>query len=187
MHRYSTEAIKTQCNSNPHQCSNGYLLMPQSLSLEQATYSPRSGSLTPKGGGARALVCPGWVDNQQIAELYGVWMLLKLAVPRQLPQVLMLKDNTAAIWASVNLRSRAPLRKQNRILRAIVLQLRRAGIILHSAYLPSVYQPAYPISRLPYFSMRCLALAESHAQQRWDMLTRNLHYIEYKGASFLSA
>ena len=25
-----------------------------------------------QGGGARALVCPNWVDNQQVAELYGV-------------------------------------------------------------------------------------------------------------------
>ena len=103
------------------------------------------------GGGARALVCPTWVDNPQVAELYGVWMMLKLAVRSKLPQVLMLQDNIAAIWAAVNLRARAPLRKQNRILRAIVMLLRRSGIILHSAYVPSAYQPADPISRLPYF------------------------------------
>ena len=29
-------------------------------------------------------------------------------------------------------------------------------------------------------------LAESVAQKRWDILTRNLHYVEYEGASFLS-
>ena len=32
----------------------------------------RIGIFDPGGGGARALVCPAWVDNQQIAELYGV-------------------------------------------------------------------------------------------------------------------
>ena len=97
----------------------------------------------------------------------------------------MLQDNTAAIWVAVNLRARAPLRKQNRILRAVVMLLRRFGIILHSAYVPSTYQPADPVSRLPYFLKECLGLAKYQAQQRWDILTRNLHYVEYKGASFL--
>ena len=77
------------------------------------------------GEGARALVCSAWVDNQQIAESCGVWMPLKLAVRRHLPQILMLQDNTAAIWAVVNLRARVPLRKHNRILRAVVILLRR--------------------------------------------------------------
>ena len=31
--------------------------------------------------------------------MYGVWMMLKLAVRRKLPRVLMLQDNIAAIWA----------------------------------------------------------------------------------------
>ena len=112
-------------------------------------------------------------------------MPLKLAVRRQLPQILMLQDNIAAIWAAINLRAQAPLRKQNRILRAVVMLLRRSGIILHSAYVPFAYQPADPVSRLPYFSRRCLDQAEYHAQQRWDILTKNLHYVDYKGASFL--
>ena len=111
-------------------------------------------------------------------------MLLKLSVRRQLPQILMLQDNTTAIWAAVNLRVRAPLRKQNRILRAVVMLL-RSSIILHTAYVPSAYQPADPVSRLPCFSKRCLDLAAYQAQQRWDILTKNLHYVEYKGSSFL--
>ena len=136
-------------------------------------------------GGARALVCPRWVDNQQVAELYGVWMMLKIAVRRKLPQVLMLQDNVAAIWAAVNLRARAPLRKQNHILRAVVMLLRRSGVILHSAYVPCAYQLADPVSRLPYFSRKRLELAAYQAKHRWDILINNLHYIEYKGASFL--
>ena len=81
-------------------------------------------------------------------------MLLKLVVRRQLPRILMLQDNTAAMWAAVNLRARAPLRKQNRILRAVVMLLHRSGVILHSAYVPPAYQPADPVSRLPYFSRK---------------------------------
>ena len=50
--------------------------------------------------------------------------------------------------------------------------------------MPSAYQPADPVSRLPYFSKECLDLAAYQAQQRWDILTNNLHYVEYKGASF---
>ena len=43
-----------------------------------------------------------------MAELYGVWLLNKLAVRRQTPQVLMLQDNTAAVWGTLNLKSHAP-------------------------------------------------------------------------------
>ena len=161
------------------------------ISVYAAEFMSRSGvKLYPIGifdpaGVARALVCPRWVDNQQVAGLYGVWMMLKVAVRRKLPQVLMLQDNVAAIWAAVNLRARAPLRKQNRILRAIFMLLRRFGVILLSAYFLSPYRPADPVSRLPYFSKRCLELAAYRAQHRWDVLTNNLHYIQYKGASFL--
>ena len=112
-------------------------------------------------------------------------MLLKLAVRRQLPQILMLKDNVAAIWAAVKFRARAPLRKQNRISRAVVMLLRRSGIILHLAYVPSTYEPADPVSSLPYFSRTCLDVAACHPQQSWDTLTKNLHYVDYEGATFL--
>ena len=55
----------------------------------------------------KALASPSWVNTQQVAELYGVWMLIKGAVQRELPQVIMLQDNMPAIWATINLKSRA--------------------------------------------------------------------------------
>ena len=166
-------------------------LFVQWISVDAAEFMSRFGvklyriGIFDPAGGARALVCPQWVDNQQVAELYGFWMMLKVAVRRKLPQVLMLQDNVAAFWAAVNLGARAPLRQQNRILRAIVMLLRRCGVILHSTYVPSAYQSADPISRLSYFSKRCLELAAYQAQHRWDILINNLHYIECKGAIFL--
>ena len=90
------------------------------ISVDAAEFMSRSSAklyrigIFDPGGGAWALVFPKWVDNQQVAELYGVRMMLKAAMRRKLPQVLMLQDNVAAIWAAVNLRARAPLRKQNR-------------------------------------------------------------------------
>ena len=41
------------------------------------------------GGGGKALICPYWVNTQQVAEPYGVWMLIKEAVRRKMPQVSM--------------------------------------------------------------------------------------------------
>ena len=76
------------------------------ISVDAAEFLSRSGvklyriGIFDPAGGARALVCPRWVDNQQVAELYEVWMMLKIAVRRKLPQVLMLQDNVAAIWAA---------------------------------------------------------------------------------------
>ena len=113
----------------------------------------RIGMFDPVGGG-RALMCPNWVNTQLVAELYGVWMLIQCAVKRNLPQVVMLQDNLQAIWANVNLKSRAHFWRHNRILRARVLHIKNSGLILHSVWVPSAYQPADPLSRIRYFSER---------------------------------
>ena len=55
-----------------------------------------------RGGWGKALSCPSWV-NTQVAELYGVWMLVEDAICRVIPQVVMLQDNMQAIWATLNL------------------------------------------------------------------------------------
>ena len=41
-------------------------------------------------GGGKPLFCPQWVDNQQVAESYGVWQLLKWARVRKIPQLAMM-------------------------------------------------------------------------------------------------
>ena len=50
----------------------------------------RVGIYDPRGGGGTALVCPYWVNTQQVAQLYGLCMLIKDAVRRKLPRVAML-------------------------------------------------------------------------------------------------
>ena len=76
-------------------------------------------------------MCPQLVDTQQLAELYGVWQLVKWAQRRKISQFSMLQDNMQAVWGTLNLISRAVFWKQNRALRGVVLRLRDAGIFTH--------------------------------------------------------
>ena len=55
------------------------------------------------GGRGKVLLCPRWVNTQQVAELYGVRMLVKDAVKRKLPESVILQDNLKATWAMANL------------------------------------------------------------------------------------
>ena len=86
----------------PDCCVRDWLVI-KWISVDAAEFLSRSGNtlyrigIFDPGGGARALVCPAWVDNQQVAELYGVWMMLQLTVRRKLPHVLMLPHIIAAI------------------------------------------------------------------------------------------
>ena len=139
------------------------------------------------GGGGKALICPYWVNTQQVAELYGVWMLIKEAARRKIPQVSMLQDNLQATWGTVNLKSRAHFWRRNRILKAMILHLRNSGLILHSVWVPSAYQPTDPLSRIPYFSKRQVLRASHQALLRWNDLVQNMHNLEYKGVTFVAA
>ena len=47
----------------------------------------RVGICTPHHG--RVFECPRWVTTQQVAELFGVWMLFRYAAQRKYPQVAM--------------------------------------------------------------------------------------------------
>ena len=66
-------------------------------------------------------------------------MLIKRALKCKLPQVVILQDNLQAIWAIVNLKSRAHFWRHNRILRAMVLHIKNSGLIRHSHWVPSAY------------------------------------------------
>ena len=66
-------------------------------------------------GDARAFDCPFWVNTQQVAELYGVWIVVGLAGRRRVGQLCMLQDNMQVIRATINLKSRSWFLHHNRI------------------------------------------------------------------------
>ena len=90
--------------------------------------------------------CPDWVVNQQVAELYGVWILVRKVARAKFSQVCMLQDSMQVAWNTINLRTRAGLWRQNRVLRAISHQLRRSALVVHVVYVPSQLQLADPLS-----------------------------------------
>ena len=130
--------------------------------------------------------CPSWVSSQQVAELSGVWVLARVAARGKMSQAAMLQDNMQAVWNTINLISRAGLWRQNRILRAIVHQLRRSGLILHVLHIPSDLQPADPLSRVTVADPECIAQAVTVAKARWNQMLLQLHHLEPKGLSFVS-
>ena len=99
------------------------------------------------GGGGKAY----WVNTKQVAELYGVWMLIKEIIRRKIPQVSMLQDNLQAIWGTVNVKSRAHFWRHNRVLRAMILHLKNSGLILHSVWVPMHTSLLIPCPRYHIF------------------------------------
>ena len=129
---------------------------------------------------------PGWVRNQQVAELYGAWILLRRAARAKYSQCEMLHDNMQAIWNVINLRSRAGLWRQNRFLRAIAHQLRRSGVVVHTGYVPTDLQPADPVSRASDTAGEGLHLAVKTTRARWSSVVNELHQLESKGLSYVA-
>ena len=99
-------------------------------------------------GRGRVFECPSWVSTQQVAEMYGMSLLVKFSVSSQFPQVTMLRDNMQTVWGTVNLRARTRHSKQQRILRGVVHRLRTSQLTLHVTWVPSHLQPADPLSRV---------------------------------------
>ena len=118
--------------------------------------------------------CPSWVVNQQVAEIFGVWMLVRKAARAKFSQVCMLQDNMQAMWNTINLRSRAGLWRQNRVLRAVAHQLRRSGIVVHVVYIPSELQQADPLSRVPENTAKQVRKAVLQARLRWNYVRENV-------------
>ena len=98
----------------------------------------------------------------------------------------MLQDNMQAVWNTINLRSRAGLWRQNRVLRGIAHQLRRSGLIVHVVYIPSEMQPADPLSRVGENTPEAVENATCQALVRWKYTRRNIHRLQFKGPSFVS-
>ena len=136
-------------------------------------------------GDARAFDCPLWVNTQQVAQLYGVWILVGLAGRRRVGQLCMLQDNMQVIRATINLKSTSWFWRHNRILKAVVLHLISSGTILHVAYVPSDLQPADPVSRGDDLHRDSIYEAYRAARRRWDILSNNLGAVHYKGVRFL--
>ena len=97
----------------------------------------------------------------------------------------MLQDNLRAIWAMV--KCMAHFGRYNRPLRTMILHLKNCGLILHSVWVPSAYQPADPLSRTPYFSQRRQAFAWMEASHLWGVQVQNMFVLEYKGVTFIAA
>ena len=69
----------------------------------------------------------------------------------------------------------------------MIVHLKNSGLILHFVSVPSAYQPADPLSRIPYFSKRRVLRASHQAELRWTDLVQNMHFLEYKGVTFVAA
>ena len=81
------------------------------LAVDAAEYVNNQGAVRYRvglysSGRGRVFECPSWVSTQQIAEMYGMSVLVKFSISRQFPQVTMLQDNMQTVWGTVNLRAR---------------------------------------------------------------------------------
>ena len=136
-------------------------------------------------GVARFFVCPSWITTQQTAELYGIWMVIKLVVRMGLSVVTLLEDNVAVIWQVLKLSVRAACTAQARILRALVHWIRSTDLVVHVVYVPTDIQPADPISRMHRDWGGSLALAEQQANLIYTQMLKSKGRTKYKGCIYI--
>ena len=129
--------------------------------------------------------CPVWVTTQHIAEMYGVWVLVKYSANRSLSQVTMLQDNMQAVWGTVNLRARTRHWKQQRTLRAIVHWLRTSQLIVHVVWVPTHLQLAHPLSRVRNINRQQIQAAAGRARDIWSKLICSLDHVKSFGTTFV--
>ena len=112
----------------------------------------------------RSYVCPRWVRGLQQAELFGVYGALKAAVGCRLTSVAVGIDNEAVHTQSASLRASTDCPMQLRLLRRIFWLRAWSGVQLTVFRVPSVVNPADPLSREHQMLSRASML--SLAQQR---------------------
>ena len=81
------------------------------------------------------------VNNQQEAELQGVAWAVRLACRFGWRAVTIFTDNMAAGYQAVGLRAKTWLRRQMRVLRALVWQLAVSGMVVRFVWVPSALEP----------------------------------------------
>ena len=109
--------------------------------------------------------------------------MIKNAVKGRCTQVAMVQDNLR----TVILKSCAHFWRHNKIPKAMLLHLRSSGLVLHSVWVPSAYQPADPLSTVPYFSRGPVRRAARRCALIWNDLVQNIRVLEYKGVSYVTA
>ena len=107
----------------------------------------RVGGVVPRRG-VRSWAVQSLVHNQQEAELQGVAWAVRLACRFGWRAVTIFTDNMAAGYQAVGLRAKTWLRRQMRVLRALVWQLAVSGMVVRFVWVPSALEPADPLSRL---------------------------------------
>ena len=98
--------------------------------------------------GVRSWAVQSRVFNQQEAELQGVAWAIRLACRFGWRTVTIFTDSTAAGYQAVGLRAKTWLKRQMRVLRALVYRLAVSGMVMRFVWVPSALQPVDPLSRL---------------------------------------
>ena len=89
----------------------GYWMFAKWVVVDAAEYITSQGIVTYKGdlftaGWGRVYECPSRVSTQQIAEMYGVSILVKYSANRRFSRVTVFQDSMQAVSGSINLRAR---------------------------------------------------------------------------------
>ena len=88
------------------------------------------------------------VTNQQETQLQGLAWAVRLACRFGWHAVTIFTDSMSADYQAVGLRAKKWLKRQMRVLRALVWRLAVSGMVVRFVWVPSALQPADPLSRL---------------------------------------
>ena len=123
------------------------------------------------GGGDyyRSEVCPPWVDSLQQAELYALYIVIKLASYRGFERIRVGSDSNVARSQINALRASVHADSQQRILRRLFWLRCWSTVSVESFRVPSLLNAADPLSRETGFQSRKQAVAEAaRRREMWE-------------------
>ena len=123
------------------------------------------------GGGDyyRSEVCPPWVDSLQQAELYALYIVVKVASYRGFERIRVGSDSNVARSQINALRASVHANSQQRILRRLFWLRCWSTVSVESFRVPSFLNAADPLSRETGFQSRKQAIAEAaRRREMWE-------------------
>lgn len=129
--------------------------------------------------GPRVTSCPGWVESQQQAELFGVQYAIRVALHLGLPTVKIVGDNEASLYT---MRKMATYRGSTgclRMMRALFNFWITRPLVVELWWCSTVFQPADPLSRLQ--DLNGLVRAATLSSLKFDTLMEFPEQLKFFG------
>jgi len=132
--------------------------------------------------GCRILICPKWVQSQQVGEFYGVVETIKIALHLGLHTITLIGDNMATLYSILKIQPFFHHWTMLHQVRNLFNFMWEKHILLQIWWCPTDLMPADPLSRVPKtFSSPAAQQAIFDTESRFKNLLSNLSILKFVG------